>query len=183
MWRHCACCPVCERTFFASVGCRLSDHAFTTVPFVPAHLTTVNEIFKNTPARRSSYRRGGRRFQDVCWSCACAKNHYDLNGRCRFHIGAMRNNNTAMFEPTRTGHGLRLGLCVQLCTRSSPACSTVSQRKNKPPQNQSSTTSIQRQLWPRCSAQCSGRPPTARQDPVRIGVVVPRSEGRHGRAR
>lgn len=83
--------------FFASVGCKISDHAFTTVPFVPAHLTTVNEIFAKRLRGEAVTDEEADAYTTYVFLRLCEK-YYDLGWAVQIHIGAMRNNNTAMFE-------------------------------------------------------------------------------------
>lgn len=89
---------LCERAdFFNSVGCRISDHAFTTVPYEPEHHTTVNEIFSKRMRGESVSQSEADAYMTYIFLHLCEKYH-SLGWAVQIHIGAMRNNNTAMFE-------------------------------------------------------------------------------------
>lgn len=83
--------------YFAEQGCRLSDHAFETVPYVEEQLQAVNEILRTrlsggtlTERQEDAYKTHlmlfmGREFAKRGWVM-------------QLHMGAMRNNNTRMFQ-------------------------------------------------------------------------------------
>ena len=83
--------------FFAEMGCRASDHAFLYVPYNRASETELEAIFKKaldgdalTVAELDKYRTELFRF--------FAKEYARLGWGMEVHIGAMRNNNTRMFN-------------------------------------------------------------------------------------
>lgn len=83
--------------FFHEVGCRISDHALDSVPFEETDENAVNEIFKKamngeklTQQEIDAYKsytlvKLGERYSELHWTY-------------QFHIGALRNNNSRMFE-------------------------------------------------------------------------------------
>ncbi|MBQ7596599.1 MAG: glucuronate isomerase, partial [Clostridia bacterium] len=83
--------------FFALLGCRASDHAFSYVPYVSADKDEIEKIFKKalggeaiTTQEADKYKTGLFRF--------FAKEYARLGWGCEIHIGPMRNNNTLMFN-------------------------------------------------------------------------------------
>lgn len=83
--------------FFASVGCRISDHAFTTVPYENASREAVNEIFKKRMRAKIISQNEADAYMTYVFLRLCEKYH-SLDWAVQIHIGAMRNNNTAMFN-------------------------------------------------------------------------------------
>lgn len=83
--------------FFAEMGCRASDHAFSYVPYLRADENELNEIFK----KRIS---GGKLTKDETdkykteLMIFLANEYARLGWGMEIHIGAIRNNNSAMFE-------------------------------------------------------------------------------------
>lgn len=83
--------------FFAENGCKISDHALDSVPFEPTDGAEVDAIFKKamtgaelTQVEVDKYKaftlvKLGEKYSELGWT-------YQL------HIGALRNNNTRMFE-------------------------------------------------------------------------------------
>jgi len=83
--------------FFESMGCRASDHAFAYVPYAESTSLELEDIFKKgrtkqplTTLELDKYRTALMRFYAA---------EYSRRGwAMELHIGAMRNNNTAMFN-------------------------------------------------------------------------------------
>lgn len=83
--------------YFDSVGCRVSDQAFDYPPYAVAEDDEIDEIFsramngeKITLAECDKYR--------TPILIALGKKYHDLGWAMEIHIGAMRNNNTLMFN-------------------------------------------------------------------------------------
>lgn len=83
--------------FFASIGCRLSDHDFYSVPYAPADYDTMNAIFKKamkgeavSPAEAEQY----RTYLMIKLGCMYA----ELGWTQQYHMNAQRNNNTPIFN-------------------------------------------------------------------------------------
>ena len=83
--------------FFASLGCRASDHAFGEFPYLRASKPEIELIFSKACAGEAineaeveKYKTGLMRF--------LAKEYAKRDWGMELHIGPMRNNNTAMFE-------------------------------------------------------------------------------------
>ena len=83
--------------FFKEMGCRASDHAFTYVPYSRANENTLNEIFKKrlegealTTEETDKYKTELMLF--------LANEYAKLGWGMEIHIGALRNNNSIMFN-------------------------------------------------------------------------------------
>lgn len=83
--------------YFDSVGCRVSDQAFDYPPYTVAADDEIDEIFsramkgeKITPAECDKYR--------TPILLALGEKYHELGWAMEIHIGAMRNNNTLMFN-------------------------------------------------------------------------------------
>lgn len=83
--------------YFDSVGCRVSDQAFDYLPYAVAEEDEIDEIFsramkgeKITLAECDKYR--------TPILLALGEKYHDLGWAMEIHIGAMRNNNTLMFN-------------------------------------------------------------------------------------
>lgn len=83
--------------YFDSVGCRVSDQAFDYPPYAAVEDDEIDEIFsramkgeKITPAECDKYR--------TPILLALGEKYHDLGWAMEIHIGAMRNNNTLMFN-------------------------------------------------------------------------------------
>lgn len=83
--------------YFDSVGCRVSDQAFDYLPYAAAEDDEIDEIFsramkgaKITPAECDKYR--------TPILLALGEKYHELGWAMEIHIGAMRNNNTLMFN-------------------------------------------------------------------------------------
>ena len=83
--------------YFDSVGCRVSDQAFDYPPYAVAEEDEIDEIF-------SRAMKGEKITLDECDKyrtpilLALGEKHHDLGWAMEIHIGAMRNNNTLMFN-------------------------------------------------------------------------------------
>lgn len=89
---------LCEKAdFFKSVGCCISDHAFMTVPYAMASADEVNAIFKKrmTGEKVSAYEADA--YMTYVFVRLCEK-YYSLDWAVQIHIGALRNNNSLMFN-------------------------------------------------------------------------------------
>ena len=83
--------------YFNEVGCRISDQSFDYVPYTVANDDEIESIFTRamngellTQAEVDAYR--------TKIMLALGEKYYELGWAMEIHIGAMRNNNTAMFE-------------------------------------------------------------------------------------
>lgn len=83
--------------YFDSVGCRVSDQAFDYPPYAATEDDEIDEIFsramkgeKITPAECDKYR--------TPILLALGEKYHELGWAMEIHIGAMRNNNTLMFN-------------------------------------------------------------------------------------
>lgn len=83
--------------YFNEVGCKVSDQAFDYPPYAPADDSEIEEVFakamngeKITMAECDKYR--------TPVLLALGKKYKELGWAMEIHIGAMRNNNTQMFE-------------------------------------------------------------------------------------
>ena len=83
--------------YFNEVGCRISDQSFDYVPFTVANDDEIEAIFTRamngealTQAEVDAYR--------TKIMLALGEKYHELGWAMEIHIGAMRNNNTAMFE-------------------------------------------------------------------------------------
>lgn len=83
--------------YFDSVGCRVSDQAFDYPPYAAVEDDEIDEIFsramkgeKITPAECDKYR--------TPILLALGEKYHELGWAMEIHIGAMRNNNTLMFN-------------------------------------------------------------------------------------
>lgn len=83
--------------YFAENGCRLSDHAFETVPYVEASQHVVDEILKTRLAGGTLTERqvdAYKTYLMLTMGREFAKRGWVM----QLHMGAMRNNNTRMFQ-------------------------------------------------------------------------------------
>lgn len=83
--------------FFKSAGCVISDHAFTHVPYSRCSEGEANDIFVKKMANKSITADEAEKYMTFMFIRLCEK-YYDLNWAVQIHIGALRNNNTKMFE-------------------------------------------------------------------------------------
>ncbi len=83
--------------FFNTNGCRLSDHAFTYVPYQNTDENEVNIIFKNRLKGKDISLKDEEKYKSYVMLKLGQKFH-ELGWTMQLHIGAMRNNNTKMFN-------------------------------------------------------------------------------------
>lgn len=83
--------------FFSKLGCRVSDHSFGKVPFEPADESSVNEIFAKALKGETVTEKQAEAYTTYVFT-ALMKKYHELNWGCEIHIGALRNNNSRMFE-------------------------------------------------------------------------------------
>lgn len=83
--------------FFKSVGCVISDHAFLDVPYAPCDADEADEIFKKRMGGAELSELETEKYMTYIFLNLCRKYH-DLDWALQIHIGALRNNNTKMFE-------------------------------------------------------------------------------------
>lgn len=83
--------------FFAWVGCKLSDHAFLDVPYVACDLAYADSIFKKRMYGNSISQQEADAYATFIFTKLCEKYHA-LGWAVQIHIGALRNNNTSMFN-------------------------------------------------------------------------------------
>lgn len=83
--------------YFKEVGCVISDHAFLTVPYAPCTEKTANEIFKKRMSGNSVDASEAEMYRTYVFGKLCEK-YYDMDWAVQIHIGALRNNNTPMFN-------------------------------------------------------------------------------------
>lgn len=83
--------------YFHENGCRISDHGLEGIPYGEAAAGTLEDIFQRAMA-------GGEvsPAEADCYKCAviqaCAREYARLGWAMQIHTGALRNNNTKMFE-------------------------------------------------------------------------------------
>jgi len=83
--------------YFNSVGCRVSDQAFDYVPYREADRDKLNKIFKKALKGDTPDAKDTDRYRTYI-ALALGRKYAALGWAMEIHIGAMRNNNTAMFE-------------------------------------------------------------------------------------
>lgn len=83
--------------FFAEMGCRASDHSFSFVYYNRADEAELDAIFKKAISGATLEKREEEKYRTELFRFF-AKEYARLNWGCEIHIGAMRNNNTAMFN-------------------------------------------------------------------------------------
>ncbi|MDD6022316.1 MAG: glucuronate isomerase [Acutalibacteraceae bacterium] len=83
--------------FFSSVGCRVSDHSFGVVPFIPADKNVCNSIFTKALSGALPSFEEVQAYKTYVFTALCKK-YKELDWCCEIHIGALRNNNTSMFN-------------------------------------------------------------------------------------
>ncbi|MDY6016155.1 MAG: glucuronate isomerase [Oscillospiraceae bacterium] len=83
--------------FFASMGCRASDHAFLYVPYEEATDSELEDIFASAKSGADVTVEQADKFKTALLSCLAGE--YSKRGwGMELHIGPIRNNNTAMFN-------------------------------------------------------------------------------------
>lgn len=89
---------LCQRAdFFHQNGCRIADQAFDYVPYVTANKEELNAIFESAMQGKAPNRDDTDAYRTAVMS-ALGKKYAQLGWTMEIHIGAMRNNNTAMFN-------------------------------------------------------------------------------------
>ena len=89
---------LCKRAdYFDSVGCRISDQAFDYVPYKEADEDELDKIFKKAMKGEKPKQKDTDRYRTAIM-LALGKKYAELGWAMEIHIGAMRNNNAAMFE-------------------------------------------------------------------------------------
>lgn len=80
--------------FFHANGCRLSDHALDAIPYAEGDASAV---FEKAMRGEAITKEEADCFKTAVL-CVCAEKYTELNWAMQLHIGAMRNNNTAMYQ-------------------------------------------------------------------------------------
>lgn len=83
--------------FFSKHDCRVSDHSFGKIPFLPADENEVNEIFAKAMRGETITESQAEAYMTYVFTALMRKYHA-LDWGCEIHIGALRNNNSRMFE-------------------------------------------------------------------------------------
>lgn len=83
--------------FFHSFGCRLSDHGLEYIPFEPATDAEIDRIFTTKRGGGTISLKEEQQFQTALL-LFLGKSYHNLGWIQQFHLGAMRNNNTRMFN-------------------------------------------------------------------------------------
>ena len=83
--------------FFHEKGCRLSDHGLEYIPYEIASEKEVKRIFENKRKGQSPTKKETEQFQTALL-IFLGKAYQKLGWVQQFHLGAMRNNNTRMFN-------------------------------------------------------------------------------------
>ena len=83
--------------FFASMGCRASDHAFLYVPYEEATDSELEDIFASAKSGADVTVEHADKFKTALLSCL-AEEYSKRGWGMELHIGPIRNNNTAMFN-------------------------------------------------------------------------------------
>ena len=83
--------------FFASMGCRASDHAFAAVPYARADSDELEAIFAKKLHGGSPCEEETEKYRTELMRFLMAE-YARLGWGCEIHIGPMRNNNTRMFN-------------------------------------------------------------------------------------
>ena len=89
---------LCKRAdYFDSVGCKVSDQAFDYVPYREADADELDKIFKKAMKGEKPKTKDADKYRTAIM-LALGEKYQELGWAMEVHIGAMRNNNTAMFE-------------------------------------------------------------------------------------
>ncbi|MBE6719390.1 MAG: glucuronate isomerase [Ruminococcaceae bacterium] len=83
--------------YFGEVGCRVSDQAFDYVPFAKADKNELDKIFSKAMKGERPNQNDTDKYRTAVM-LALGKKYAELGWAMEIHIGAMRNNNTAMFN-------------------------------------------------------------------------------------
>lgn len=81
--------------FFNSVGCRISDHSLTDVPYEETNVEEVSGIFKKAINGESVSKKEGDKYK-TCILHFFGSQYSKFGWTMQVHMGAMRNNNTRM---------------------------------------------------------------------------------------
>lgn len=91
-------------SYFNEIGCKLSDHSLETLVYYPTNEIEVSVIFKNRLNGNSISFEDAEKFK--CHTLRLLANEYNKFGWImQLHIGAMRNNNEAMFKKLGSDSG------------------------------------------------------------------------------
>lgn len=96
--------------YFNENGCRLSDHALDAIPYAEGDAAA---IFDKAVAGKNVSQEEADAFKTAVLSI-CARKYAQLGWSMQLHIGAMRNNNTAMYKAlgADTGYDSINDLCI-----------------------------------------------------------------------
>ena len=95
---RCVCEALTDRLeYFASLGCRASDHGLDYVPFRPASAKKVNEIFQKAMAGESVSKKEAEKYQTAVLLCL-GKAYHRLGIAMQIHYSCYRNANERMFR-------------------------------------------------------------------------------------
>ena len=83
--------------FFNSIGCRVCDQSFGVVPFAVTDKEECNAIFSAAMNGEVPSFEKVQTYKTYIFTALCKK-YKELDWGCEIHIGAMRNNNTDMFN-------------------------------------------------------------------------------------
>lgn len=83
--------------YFDEIGCRVSDQAFEHIPFEIADDDIINTIFQKAMSGETVTAKEADIYKTPIL-LALGEKYYSLGWTMEIHIGAMRNNNTAMFH-------------------------------------------------------------------------------------
>lgn len=83
--------------YFNSVGCRISDQSFAYVPYVCVSDEKIETIFSRRMNGESISEKEADSYKTKLF-LALAEKYYELGWAMEIHIGAMRNNNTFMYN-------------------------------------------------------------------------------------
>lgn len=90
-----------RHAYFHEAGCRLSDHALTTTEYAEASEAELESIFQKTVNRKTVTPLEAARFRTALLQLIGELN-FQKGWTMQIHIGALRNNNSRMFE--KLGH-------------------------------------------------------------------------------
>ena len=89
---------LCDRAdYFNECGCKVSDQAFNYVPFKEADEDDLEELFKKALKGKALKKKDIDRYKTAVMK-ALGKKYSELGWVMEVHIGALRNNNTLMFN-------------------------------------------------------------------------------------
>ncbi len=89
---------LCARAdYFNEVGCKVSDQAFEYVPYREADEDELNKIFRKAMKGERPKQKDADKYRTAVM-LELGKKYQELGWAMEIHIGALRNNNTAMFN-------------------------------------------------------------------------------------